>query len=272
LSVLRRLAANDPSPLVRDAASAAIARIAPPAREPFGGPGFVEAPTPERVSLAPRATADVGQVLRSGGQATPQELAQQLDARDRRQAGRAIAALVAMGRAGTPVMPALESALLTASPDGRRAAAQVLDRLGLCPQRPEALAAYHLAHGDLARCEAIGAPARSVLREALPLLDWRSAGAVALSLLRLGEPLQSPVLSSAIELLERVASLPDTRLDEMLLDDDHDSRVARGVTLAVSRDADRRAARALLAALHEEASRLLTSPPNTSGSHDIQSA
>jgi len=204
--------------------------------------------------LSPRATADVGEALRSAGRATPDELVGQLDARDPAQVGHAVAALVSMGRAGSPVLAPLERALLTSSLGGRRAAAQVLDRLGRRPERPEALAAYYLARGDLARCEALGAPARRVLREALPLLDWRSAGAVALSLLRLGEPLWSPALGSVIDLLERVASLPDARVGETLRDDRR-STGGCDVSLTVSRAADRRAARDLLAALQAEAVR-----------------
>jgi len=259
LNLLRRLAADDSSPLVRDAARAAVVRIAG-----GGAPGAdrgsrvaadAGAAPSVAVSLAPHAAADVGQALRAGGQATPEELALQLDSHDPAQVGRAIATLVSIGRAGGPVLPAMERALLTASLSGRRAAAQVLDRLGLRPQRPEALAAYHLADDDLAQCEALGAPARSVLREALPLLDWRSAGAVALSLVRLGEPLWSPAIGSVIDLLERVASLRDAHIDVTLRGDDRRPAVAREVTLAVSRDADRRAARDLLRALHAEALR-----------------
>lgn len=260
--LLHRLAKADPSPLVRDAARAAVTRIerfnVRPSRRLLPDAPLPGERPPPGPSLGPRATADVGEALRSAGRASPEGLVEQLDARDPARVGRAVAALVSMGRAGSPVLAPLERALLTASLDGRRAAAQVLDRLDRLPERPEALAAYHLARGDLARCEALGAPARQVLREALPLLDWRSAGAVALSLLRLGEPLWSPALGSVIGLLERVASLPDARVGETLLDDRR-STGARDVSLDVSHAADRRAARNLLAALQTEARRLASS-------------
>lgn len=263
VAILRRLAEKDPSRPVRDAARAALERITGRGAQRVGRRGIEPIAVAERPSpgptLGPRAAADVGQALQSRGSTSPDDLAALIDGDDPAQVGRAVAALVSMGRAGAPVLAPLERALLTSSLAGRRAAAQALDRLAQRPTRPEALAAYHLARGDLAACEAVGAPARRVLREALPLLDWRSAGAVALSLLRLGEPLSSPELASVAALLARVASLPDGRVDESVVADERLASGARGVSLAVSRAADRRAARNLLIVLQEEAQRLALS-------------
>lgn len=257
-TILRRLAEEDVSQLVRDAAAAALDRVTAQdqRRAHYRGPSSSGGRSPAGPPLGPRAAADVGQALRSAGQDAPETLVQQLEADDPAQVGRAVAALVAMGRAGTPIRAPLEQLLLTGSLRARKAAAQALDRLQLFPERPEPLAAYHLAHGDLASCEALGAPARAVLREALPLLDWRSAGAVALSLLRLGEPLSSPALVAVVDLLVRVASVPDTHVSEALRGGERRAARAHGVSLAVSRSADRRAARALLAALQDEAQRV----------------
>lgn len=259
-NLLRRLAQADPSRMVRDAAQAALMRIerhdaqlGQRLRLDLSDAGGGAAAGP---SLGPRAAADVGQALRASRQTTPADLAAQLEADDPALVGRAVAALVSLGRAGGSVQEPLERTLLSGSLAARRAAAQALERLNAPPRRPEALAAYHLARGDLAQCEAIGEPARGVLRDALPLLDWRSAGAVAISLLRLGEPLSSPAFGPIIDLLARVASMPDTTVDETLTGDDRHPAGARGVSLTVSRAAERRAARDLLAALQDEARRL----------------
>lgn len=262
-TLLRRLAKDDPSPTVRDAARAALGRITArdnrlAGRHRANASDHTENPSPGP-SLGPRDAADVGEALRTAGRATPEGLAAGLAADDRAQVGQAVAALVAMGRAGSPVRAPLERALLSGSLAARKAAAQALDRLELRPQQPEALAAYHLARGDLTACEAVGKPARGVLREALPLLDWRSAGAVALSLLRLGEPLSSPALASVVAMLARIASLPDGRVDETLVADDRRAPGARGVSLAVSHASDRLAARNLLIALQAETQRLAAS-------------
>jgi hypothetical protein len=63
-------------------------------------------------------------------------------------------------------------------------------------------------------------------------------------------------LVAVVDLLVRVASVPDTHVSEALRGGERRAARAHGVSLAVSRAADRRAARALLAALQDEAQRV----------------
>jgi hypothetical protein len=83
---------------------------------------------------------------------------------------------------------------------------ELLDRLGIEPEQPDAQVAYWLAKGQFERCESLGEAATPILLEALPLYDWQTAGQIAQSALRLGldpdHPAIQRVLAELTELSE----------------------------------------------------------------------
>jgi len=191
-----------------------------------------------------RGLADL---LRDAGLPGPDVLAESLSSEDTETAWLASASLLALGRNGLDVEPALHRALLTGSPGGRRAAARILDAMGRPPADGNALAAYWLAHGQVERCLTLGREAIPVLRDALGAYEWPVAAQIACVLLQLGLNPGSRSLDEVERRLVAAAQRGDEQVTQVVRSEaDGADRV---VTLTVSHEEERQEARRLLRAL-----------------------
>jgi len=241
LDVLLRVVSRDPAPTVRAAASEAIERLSVGASDQV-----IEAAL---ASLDEGATPELGRVLLRLGQPAVRCLLASITGSDGSSLRRAAAGFVAMGQAGEDVASLLRGLLLSGSAETRRAVAQVLDRLDAVPDAPGPRAAYWLAKGEVERCEALGDAAIPVLIQALSIYDWREAGALALSLVRIGVRPDDPALELTMARLRLMSELADEQVTQMIEVIDEGNRAQQPVTLLVSHREERRAARKLLAAI-----------------------
>jgi len=241
LQVLLSTLSGDPAPAVRAAASDAIHRLS------LAAPNQVVEATLS--SIGEDTTPELGRTLQQLGEPAMEHLLALISSPDGANIRRAVAGYVAMGQAGADVAHLLSGLLFSASAQARLAVTQVWDRLGIEPGTPETWAAYWLAKGEIERCEALGSAAVAVLMQALPVCDWREAGAIALSLVRLGLGPTDPRLEPTMASLRRMSDLDDEIVTQMV-DVDHEERPDRQlVMLTVSHREGRQAARKLLAAI-----------------------
>jgi len=239
--VLLRTVSRDSAPTTRAAACEAIYRLSLAA--------------PERVteavlaSLDEAITPELGQTLRRLGQPALDRLLALITSSDGASVRMAIAGFVAMGQAGLDVVSLLKGLLLAGSARARFAVSQVLDRLGIEPHAPDLRAAYWLARGELERCQPLGQSAVPVLMRALPVYDWQQAGAIALSLVRLGIRPDHPALEFTLARLRLACELEDELVTQVVDVIREGVPAQQPVTLRVSHREKRRAARKLLAAI-----------------------
>jgi len=241
LQVLLSTLSGDPAPAVRAAASDAIHRLS------LAAPSQVVEATLS--SIGEDTTPELGRTLQQLGEPAMEHLLALISSPDGANIRRAVAGYVAMGQAGADVAHLLSGLLFSTSAQARLVVTQVWDRLGIEPDTPETWAAYWLAKGEIERCEALGSAAVAVLMQALPVYDWREAGAIALSLVRLGLRPNDPCLEATMASLRRMSDLDDEIVTQMV-DVDHEERPDRQlVVLTVSHREGRQAARKLLAAI-----------------------
>ncbi len=208
---------------------------------------------PERVlaALLTHATdpTDVSAVLESVQEQAAGLMASWLGSHDRDKASRATTGLIALGRQRADIDAALAVPLMDSTPDVRKAASLVYERLGTQPSRPDLLAAFYLAQGRVEPIEEIGQPAIPVLVDALPHLDWRMQGDVAITLLRLQLDPRSQVLDDVVNRLVSVSETPDEVIKQMASGAGQASGGQQTVSLTVSHHEQRQEARKRLAAI-----------------------
>ena len=254
---------DDPTPTVRRAAAGAIrvrAARQPEAVKPLLGSALDAAISPELAELVVDLLPDL----------TTQLLAD-LGSNDDRTQGRAIAVLVALACHDDALVDRIIQALTQPNLRARAAAAEILQRLGAVPQEPDLAVAYHLALGhDLAvayhlatsRLEAIrplGQPALPALRAACSLYDWRTAGPVAILMLKLRLDPADPLLDQIERALEAAAALPDEATVRTIgppAKIGAAQRQREALQFTIPRDDDRQAARELLFRLRRMRERL----------------
>lgn len=258
---------DDPTPAVRRAAAGAIRVRAvrqPEAVRPLLDDALDAAISPELAELV----VDLLPNLAS-------QLLADLGSADDRIQGRAIAVLVALARHDPGLADRITQALTQPNLRARAAAAEIIQRLGAIPSEPDLAVAYHLALGhDLAvayhlatsRLEAIrplGQPALPALRAACSLYDWRTAGPVAILMLKLGLDPADPLLDQIETALDAAAAVPDGALVRTVGPPSKPSATSRGreqrlaLQFTIPRDDDRQAARELLFRLRRMRERLL---------------
>ena len=241
LGILLRTVSRDPAPTTRAAASDAVHRL------------WLTAPrrVTEAIlgSLDQRTTPELGQTLQRLGERARNRLLAFITSSHGPSVRRAIAGFVALGQAGHDVVGPLKDLLLSGSPQARLAVARVFDRLSIEPDAPDLQAACWLAKGDMGRCEALGTGAIPVLMKALPVYDWKEAGAIALSLVRMGIRPDHPALGLTMARLRLVSDLEDERVTQTVEVSDGAIVTRQPVTLQVSHHDERRAARTLMAAI-----------------------
>jgi len=241
IEVLLRTVGCDPTPATRAAASDAIHRLSLTAPEQVAEAALA--------SVTEESTLELGNTLRRLGKPVLERLLVLITSSDDLSVRKAIAAYVAMGHAGADVASLLVDLLLSGSAQARLAVTQVLDQLEIEPEAPKAWAAYWLAKGDLDRCEALGNTAVPVLVEALSTFEWKEAGAIARSLVRLGLRPDDPALETVMADLRRMSGLQDEIVTQVVEASREGRPDRQPVVLAVSHREERQAARKLLAAI-----------------------
>lgn len=237
--ILQAFAAETES-VPREAAGAALAALAERAPD--------RAADAVRECLGDADGEALGAALAQMGEAPAEALAALLGEEHGEASTRAAAVLVAYARAGGEIGPLLRPILLGGTPEARLAAARIFDRLDRVPVRADEAAAYWLAKGQWERCEAVGEPALAVLADALPVYDWRTAGAIGLALLRLGADPNAALFDALISRLRQVVARRDERLEPSPADEE-DGRGRRPAPIVVSHEEERRTAKAYITAI-----------------------
>lgn len=108
----------------------------------------------------------------------------------------AVQALVSMG---APAVEPLIAALKDKDDDVRQAVAEVLQKIGWCPQANETGALYWIAKQEWDKCVQIGAPAVGPLIAALEDANWRVRKGAAEALGQIGDPRAVKRLTAALK-------------------------------------------------------------------------
>ncbi len=242
LDLLLRVVGRDPAPQARTAARDVLLSQASRDRQAVIVAALAHLDGP--------VTPELGEALRRLGPPLLDRLLALVDCPDLVSINRAIAGFYAIARAGANVLYILHEPLLTGSAQTRRAVAELLDRLGIEPEQPDAQVAYWLAKGQFERCESLGEAATPILLEALPLYDWQTAGQIAQSALRLGLDPDHPAIQRVLAELTELSEAQDERVIQTLLAE-RGLATERQISLNVSYEQVRITARKLIESINQ---------------------